>query len=1012
MLNCATHGKGGPDEDLEGKLALVTGGGKGIGKVVAGRLAARGAHILLNYFHSLDQAKQTKAELEAAGAAIDLVRASVAQKVQVARMFEEIEEKYGYLDILINNAAAGRLVPVSGVDEEDFARALDTNLKGSFWCARAAAPLMARRGGGCIVNLSSIGADLVPANYVVVGTSKAGLEALTRYLAVEFAPLNIRVNTASCTLVEGDVAHLFPDSEEVIATTIASTPLGRLATADDLAGLIDFLTSDQSRLMTGQTVLADGGLSLGSVMMSPRSKTPPVALPAQPDGVATAPDGAAGPGEGLGESDDLAIVGMGLVVPGANSPEEFWRILIEGPDLFQDAPAERWDSRSFFSDDVTAEDKTYAAGSAFITDFKPIEGLADGLSGGTERRRFDQPSGCATRCCRHFAGCTAATATATPSSSATRPTAVSTWKSRSDPRHVHRLAEAMEQTSVPPVRRRRCRSPSTRRSAPSYWRGAEEPIRYLPHNIGRSAMEGVLPDGTELMMVDTACSSSLYAVDIGIKGLLTGRHDIAVCGGSFALAPRGSVLFSKLHGLSASGAGPPARQGRRRRAVLRRRRRGRAEAAATRARGRRPGAGRAEGLRHLVGRKGQGDLRAELRRPADRHRAGPRRERRTDGQATGIDWVVAHATGTPAGDLAEFDDSARVLRGGPPVYVTSNKSLIGHTGWAAGVASLIKVVLGLQHETIPPQHRFSEPPADFDMEKTKLTIPTAPVPWPDRPDTPRRVAISGFGFGGTNAHLIVEEYPSPAAAKPVPTPRPYTGRLAVVGWSACLPGLDTPEEVAAWLAGDWPGARAVVRRVLSAAALREGAHAAGADADDRPLPVDGPRVRPRAPAQLGAFWDANRERTGVFLGHMGATRNATLYAGRCYLDDIERTLRAGPTVGSSLRLRDRRSPRCARRFTGSCPPSNENSFPGMMPNVIPARIANYFDLKGLNMTIDTGASAALAAIRPARYLRSGELTWRWSAGSTATPRPRCVGCSKASSIPAASNSPRGPSSWR
>src|SRR6266566_1725916 len=120
--------------DLEGKLALVTGGGKGVGKVVARELAARGAHILLNFFHSLDQAKQTKAELEAAGAYVDLVRASVAQQAQVARMFEEIEEKYGYLDILVNNAAAGRLVPVSAVDEEAFARALDTNLKGSFWC--------------------------------------------------------------------------------------------------------------------------------------------------------------------------------------------------------------------------------------------------------------------------------------------------------------------------------------------------------------------------------------------------------------------------------------------------------------------------------------------------------------------------------------------------------------------------------------------------------------------------------------------------------------------------------------------------------------------------------------------------------------------------------------------------------------------------------------------------------------------------------------------------------------
>ena len=960
-------------KDLEGKLALVTGGGKGIGKVVAGRLAARGAHILLNFFHSLDQAKQTKAELEAAGAAVDLVRASVAQKVQVARMFEEIEEKYGYLDILINNAAAGRLVPVSGVDEEAFARALDTNLKGSFWCARAAAPLMARRGGGCIVNLSSIGADLVPANYVVVGTSKAGLEALTRYLAVEFAPLNIRVNTASCTLVEGDVAHLFPDSEEVIGITIASTPLGRLATADDLAGLIDFLTSDLSRFMTGQTVLADGGLSLGSVMMSPRSKTPPVALPAQPDGVATAPDGAAGPGEGLGESDDLAIVGMGLVVPGANSPEEFWQILIEGPDLFQDAPAERWDSRSFFSDDVTAEDKTYAAGSAFITDFKPIEGLADGLSGGTEgddstalwlrhallqalrgvhRREGDRYS--------FLVGYTADGSQSLEESQVILGTS-------------HRLAEAMEQTSVPPGEKEALQVAIDAALRAQYPRGAEESIRYLPHNISRRAMEGVLPEDTELLTVDTACSSSLYTVDIGVKGLLTGRHDIAVCGGSFSLAPRGSVLFSKLHGLSASGHVRPL--DREADGVL-------FSDGAGVVVIKRLGRALEDGDQVLAvlkafGSSSDGKGKAIYAPSSDGQRIAVERalaaSNETDGQATGIDWIIAHATGTPAGDLAEFGSLRESYAADRPICVTSNKSLIGHTGWAAGAVSVIEGILGLRNETIPPQHRFSEPPADFDIETTNLTIPMAPVSWPVRPDTPRRVAISGFGFGGTNAHMILEEYPSPAAAEPIPTPRPYTGRIAVVGWSACVPGLDTPEEVSAWLAGDGPAPERSFGEFYPMPSF-----------DEVRMPPAMIRTIDRCQLmvidcahqlrrQLGEFWDANRARTGVILGHMGGTRSSTLYAGRTYLDDVDRTLREDPTVGSSLRL-ETLLEALRTEVHRLVPASNENSFPGMMPNVIPARIANYFDLNGLNMTIDAGASAALAAIQTGiGYLRSGEL---------------------------------------
>ena len=254
--------------DLQGRIALVTGGGKGVGKVIAHRLAERGAHVLINCFHSYEQAKQTRAELEALGAGVDLFRASVAKREQVDRMFDEIEERFGYLDVLVNNAADGWLGPVAELDEKHFDRAIGTNLLGSFWCARRAARLMAARGGGCIVNISSNGAGMVPGNYLAVGASKAALEALTRHLAVEFAPLNVRVNTASCSLIDGDVASLFPQAEDMKAVTARSTPLGRLATAEDLVGVVEFLSSDQSRWVTGQVVLADGGLSLGHAMLS------------------------------------------------------------------------------------------------------------------------------------------------------------------------------------------------------------------------------------------------------------------------------------------------------------------------------------------------------------------------------------------------------------------------------------------------------------------------------------------------------------------------------------------------------------------------------------------------------------------------------------------------------------------------------------------------------------------------------------------------------------------------
>src|SRR5207302_5653657 len=318
--------------DLGGQLALVTGAGRGVGKVIARRLAERGAHVLINFFHSLEEAKQTEAELLATGARVDLIRASVAQPHQVQRMFQEIEERFGYLDILVNHAASGRVASVAGITQDHFARALGTNLKGAFWCSRLAAPLMDRRGGGRIVNVSSIGAGLVPANYLSVGVSKAGLEALTRHLAVEYAPLRVRVNTASASLIDGEVARLFPDYDEVVRVTVASTPLGRLATADDLAGVVMFLTSELSGWVTGQTILADGGLSLGSASMAP-PRPPRVGLPVavaeltSPEAAPLAvPVQAAATEEDV---DEIAVVGMGLVVPGASDPEAFWRALLE-----------------------------------------------------------------------------------------------------------------------------------------------------------------------------------------------------------------------------------------------------------------------------------------------------------------------------------------------------------------------------------------------------------------------------------------------------------------------------------------------------------------------------------------------------------------------------------------------------------------------------------------------------------------------------------------------------------
>jgi NAD(P)-dependent dehydrogenase (short-subunit alcohol dehydrogenase family)/3-oxoacyl-(acyl-carrier-protein) synthase len=974
-------------DDFSGKLVLVTGGAKNVGKTIARRFAERGAHVILNFFHSLDASRETAAELRRIGAQVDVIRASVAQENQVDRMFDEIEARFGRLDILVNNAASGALLGVDDIAEEHFDRAIDTNLKGAFWCSRRAARLMAGTGSGAIVNVSSVGATLVPANYLVVGTSKAALESLTRYLAVEFAPRRIRVNAASSTLIAGEVADMFPDPESTKRSSIAAAPLKRLATAEDLSDLVLFLASDSARWITGQVMVADGGLSLCSEGLSPRrefsapaasattvagaalpdtdeaSEVPCKELP-QVHGVSDATPAVAE----IAETDEIAIVGMGMALPGANDPETFWHARLERPELFGNVPPDRWDYRSFFSSDASAEDKSYQSRSVFMTGFQPLARLRAELDAGAAPRELT------TIWLRHALMQALEGVTLRDSDR----TSFLVGYTADGSQHLEeamvlagaraRLKAVVDATDAPEDERRRCVARIDEVLTARYSRGADGFAEFFPHRVGLEAMRGVLPADAEYMMVDTACSSSLYSIDLGIKALSLGRHDVVCCGGAFALAPRGSILFSKLYGLSKSGEVRPLDK-----AcdgvlfadgagvvVLKRLSRARADGDRIMAVIKAFGSSSDGKGKAIYAPSSEGQCIA-IRRAYDRSGADIRH----------VDWVVAHATGTPAGDLAEFQSLRRMFGCAGPVQVTSNKSLIGHTGWAAGVASVIEVVLALRHDCIPQQHRFAEAPQEFGLEESSLRIPTAPVAWLPKPDAPRMAAVSGFGFGGTNGHLVISEYRPDLPSPPARIQQEHEP-LVIVGWSAKLPGLNGTEAVGEWLIGT-------------------GIAPLASFGETYPLP---PFSRVRMPPavlraidrcqlmaldvahdlreQLRSFWDAEADAIGVIMGHMGPTRNAALYASRCYLDDIAGAV-AEAEPGASL-LTQTALAGLRERTTRLVASTTENSFPGMMPNVIPARVANYFDLHGLNMTVDTGRSSALAAFEVAsRYLRSGEL---------------------------------------
>ncbi|WP_425246810.1 SDR family oxidoreductase [Streptomyces sp. NEAU-NA10] len=1091
-------------QQLTGRLALVTGGARNIGRSVARALAERGAHVLVNYFHSHDEAVRTQAELTALGARADLIRASVARQDQVDRMFAEIDERFGHLDILVNNAANGALLPFDRITDAALDKALDTNYKGSLRCARAAAPLMARRGGGSIIQMSALGSSqMVMANYLACAPAKAAVEALTRYLAVEFAPLGIRVNTASAAMLVSEVADAFPDAEAMQEVIRDATPLGRLGTPEEFAALVAFLASDDSRWITGQTILADGGLSLGAALLSPprrdgttapraeRTTAPAeqaaggaavpagddvavpvgavvgdVAGPAEggggggavsvgsavgdavgaPVGAVVGDDGAAsggavvgdevgaplgtvvgdvaGPAEGVGGGgavsvgsaagdavgasagavvgdegavsagavvgdggaasgevvgEDIAVVGMGLVVAGANSPEEFWELRTTGADLFVPVPEDRWERAAFHSTDPSALDKAYQDTSVFITGFQPVAEAVETMNAPTGAGAGADHE-LTTTWLRHSLVQALRGVHRDPSARHSFLVGYTPDGSQHleeagvlagmDTR-ARRIAGSLDLTAP---QRDRLLDAVHDTLARRYRRGAHAPERFLPHRVGQLAMADVLPADTEVQMIDTACSSSLYAIDIGAQGLLSGKHDIAVCGGAFALAPRGTVLFSKLQGLSRRGAvhsldadadGVIFADGA---GVVVLKRLGDA---------RRDG-DRVLGVIKSVGASSDGRGKAVYAPNAAGQDLAVRAAFAGGGSPADVDWIIAHATGTPAGDLAEFTTLREHFGRERPAYVTSNKSLIGHTGWAAGVVSVIEALLAMEHGTIPRQFRYTRAPESFGLDDSLLEIPTENVPWPEPTDRPRTVAVSGFGFGGTNAHVLVQEH-RPSLARPAVPAGTGDDPVVFVGWSAHVPGLDR-DGVEKWIGGRGSGP------------------ATGFGSSYPTPPLHRVRLPPATVraidrcqlmilecahdlrGRLTGFWDATTASTGVFVGHMGPTRAAMLYANRCFLDDVETALTEDPATASLPGLPELLT-ELRQSVRDEIPASNEDSFPGMMPNVISARVANHFDLKGPNITLDSGHASTLTAIETAaRYLRSGRVEFALAGG--------------------------------
>lgn len=254
-------GAAGRRGQFAGKTVLVTGGGRGIGRAITWRFAEEGADVIINYVRNEAEAQVTAQGVEQRGTRGQVVAADVGDPDAVRAMFKRFAAEGRTIDAIIHNAAIGRFKPLLRVRPSQWDMSFRTNAQALLLLAREGLNSLVQP-GGCIVALSSLGSQRYVPFYGVVGITKAAVENLVRYLAVELAPRGIRVNAVSGGMIESETLTAFPQYETMCQSILDRTPAQRLGTPCDLADVVLFLCSAQSRWIYGQTVIADGGFSL------------------------------------------------------------------------------------------------------------------------------------------------------------------------------------------------------------------------------------------------------------------------------------------------------------------------------------------------------------------------------------------------------------------------------------------------------------------------------------------------------------------------------------------------------------------------------------------------------------------------------------------------------------------------------------------------------------------------------------------------------------------------------
>jgi 3-oxoacyl-[acyl-carrier protein] reductase len=245
---------------LNGKVAVITGAGRGIGRAIALQFAEYGAKLVINYRSSISQVEELLMQVKAAGGEAIAVQADISKEDEAKKLINETINQFGRIDILVNNAGVTKDNLLMKMSEADFSSVLDINLKGTFFCMKYAATIMLKQKAGKIINISSVVGITGNVGQTNYAASKAGVIGMTKTVARELASRGITVNAVAPGFIESDMTDQL--SDKVKEATLANIPLKRYGSAKEVAGAVSFLASEAANYITGQVLVVDGGLAM------------------------------------------------------------------------------------------------------------------------------------------------------------------------------------------------------------------------------------------------------------------------------------------------------------------------------------------------------------------------------------------------------------------------------------------------------------------------------------------------------------------------------------------------------------------------------------------------------------------------------------------------------------------------------------------------------------------------------------------------------------------------------